>query len=277
MCIRDSITIGLGTITYNPDATGIIIAAGEAKSRIIKESLEHRPDVKYPATALSKLSKSCFYITKGASKSLSDSKNNYWESSDWNDEKLQRSILELSKKLNVFGTKLELEDLQKDNHCKNIPNLNENTVSDVINKIEEKVQKGSRLEKNQTFYHTGPHHDDIMLGLMPYIIQLIREPSNYHHFVNMTSGFTSVTNNFIKTLLSDTKVFLENDKIQMTRYDNFFEVGFKRKWDKDVFHYLDAIANNDTNEQKRGMSHSCLLYTSPSPRDGLLSRMPSSA
>ena len=90
---------------------------------------------------------------------------------------------------------------------------------------------------------------------MPYIIQLIREPSNYHHFVNMTSGFTSVTNNFIKTLLSDTKSFLENDKIQMTRYDNFFDVGYKRKWDKDVFHYLDAIANNDTNEQKRGMSH----------------------
>ena len=26
-----------------------------------------------------------------------------------------------------------------------------------------------------------------------------------------------------------------------------------------------------------GKSHNCLLYTSPSPRDGLLSRMPSSA
>ena len=26
-----------------------------------------------------------------------------------------------------------------------------------------------------------------------------------------------------------------------------------------------------------GMSYTCLLYTSPSPRDGLLSRMPSSA
>ena len=249
------ITIGLGTITYNPDTTVIIIAAGEAKSKIIKESLEHAPDVKYPATALSKLSKSCFYITNGASKSLSDSNINYWESSDWNDEKLQRSILELSKKINVFGTKLDLKDLQNDDHCKNIPNLNKNTVSDIIKKIEEKVQKGSKLEKNQIFYHTGPHHDDIMLGLMPYIIQLIREPSNYHHFVNMTSGFTSVTNNFIKTLLSDTKSFLEDDKIQMTRYSDFFDVGYKRKWDKDVFHYLDAIADNDIIEQKRGMSH----------------------
>ena len=27
----------------------------------------------------------------------------------------------------------------------------------------------------------------------------------------------------------------------------------------------------------KGRAHTCLLYTSPSPRDGLLSRMPSSA
>ena len=30
-------------------------------------------------------------------------------------------------------------------------------------------------------------------------------------------------------------------------------------------------------EKKTGKKESCLLYTSPSPRDGLLSRMPSSA
>ena len=30
-------------------------------------------------------------------------------------------------------------------------------------------------------------------------------------------------------------------------------------------------------EHRRVRSHGCLLYTSPSPRDGLLSRMPSSA
>ena len=49
------ITIGLGTITHNPEATGIIIAAGEAKAKIIKKALENEPDVKYPATALSKI------------------------------------------------------------------------------------------------------------------------------------------------------------------------------------------------------------------------------
>jgi glucosamine-6-phosphate deaminase len=249
------ITIGLGTITYNPEATGIIIAAGEAKSKIIKHSLEHAPHVKYPATALTKLKKSCFYITKGAAKLLIDSEKDYWENSEWDDQKLQRSILELSKKINIFGKKLSLKNLQDDDRCKDIPSLGINTLSSIIKKVESKVEKGSKLETDQTFYHTGPHHDDIMLGLMPYVIQLIREPSNHHHFVNMTSGFTSVTNNFILTLLLDTKTFLANHEIQMTKYENFFDSGFKKKWDKDVFHYLDAIASNNSSQQKRGMSH----------------------
>ena len=164
-------------------------------------------------------------------------------------------MLELSKKINVYGKKLSLKNLKNDPHCKNIPGLNENTVSAIINDIDKKVQKGIKQETDQTFYHTGPHHDDIMLGLMPYIIQLIREPTNYHHFVNMTSGFTSVTNNFIIDILSHTLSFLNNGKIQMADYSDFFDIGHMKKWDKDVFHYLDAIADNDIIEQKRGMSH----------------------
>ena len=249
------ITIGLGTITYNPDATGIIIAAGEAKSSIIKHSLEKSPDVKFPATALTKLKHSCFYITQGASKLLEDSETEYWKNEKWDKPKMQRSLFSLAKKINVYGKKLTLENLNNDPNCRRIPSLNENTVSSIISDIDKKVQKGTKQEKGQIFYHTGPHHDDIMLGLMPHIIQLIREPSNYHHFVNMTSGFTSVTNNFIINILSDTLSFLNNEKIQMTDYSDFFDIGYKKKWDKDVFHYLDAIANNDLNEQKRGMAH----------------------
>ena len=36
--------------------------------------------------------------------------------------------------------------------------------------------------------------------------------------------------------------------------------------------HLDVLSNNIANAKT-----TCLLYTSPSPRDGLLSRMPSSA
>ena len=47
----------------------------------------------------------------------------------------------------------------------------------------------------------------------------------------------------------------------------------------DVEGYNDiAVAFRSTSEGETGHAHGfCLLYTSPSPRDGLLSRMPSSA
>ena len=36
---------------------------------------------------------------------------------------------------------------------------------------------------------------------------------------------------------------------QMIEYSNFFEEGFNLKCDKDVYHYLDALAQNNIEEQ----------------------------
>ena len=41
--------------------------------------------------------------------------------------------------------------------------------------------------------------------------------------------------------------------------------------------YIDAIGGKDQISKINTLYMDCLLYTSPSPRDGLLSRMPSSA
>ena len=95
------ITIGLGTITITRSYR-YHNAAGEAKAKIIKNSLENEPDVNI-LQRLIKLKNSCFYITKGASKALTDSENDYWSNGIWDDQKLQRSILELSKKLMFLG------------------------------------------------------------------------------------------------------------------------------------------------------------------------------
>jgi len=60
------ITIGLDTITYNPDTVAIIIAAGEAKAEIVAKSIETPPRIKRPASVLSKLRFGRFYLTHGA-------------------------------------------------------------------------------------------------------------------------------------------------------------------------------------------------------------------
>ena len=249
------ITIGLGTITYNEHATAIIIAAGEAKAPIVKVSLETDQDVRYPATALQKLKNSRFYITEGASKALRDTKEHYWHHVPWDIEKKQNALLYLAKKKNKYGKKLSYDDLVNDPICKNIPGCNDQTVDEIIQSIDSKVQMGIKTDTNQVFYHTGPHHDDIMLGMMPHIIHLVREPTNKHIFANMTSGFTSVTNHFLKTIIQNTIDFLDNGRIEMTDYEDFFSSGYLLKWDKDVYHYLDKIANNDSIGQSRGLSH----------------------
>ena len=99
------ITIGLGTITCNPDAVAIILAAGEAKAGIVKHSLEKKEDVKYPATVLTRLKNSRFYLTTGASKKLKDTYNRYWTSTKWNIKKEQKALLNLSKKENISKKK----------------------------------------------------------------------------------------------------------------------------------------------------------------------------
>ena len=249
------ITIGLGTITYNKNATAIIIAAGEAKSSMIQSSLESDPTIKYPATSLQKLKNSRFYLTTGATKRLSNYRTDYWKNKDWDLKKSQRALLRLAKGKNTYGKKLTLKDLRDDSVCRDIPNLSKNTVPEIIDSIDNKVKKGIGQEKNQVFYHTGPHHDDIMLGMMPHIIQLIREPTNKHIFTNMTSGFTSVTNIFLRKIMKNTLDLYYNKKIQMISYKNFFSDGYKYRWDKDVFHYLDKIADSDIQGQNRGLSH----------------------
>ena len=54
-----------------------------------------------------------------------------------------------------------------------------------------------------------------------------------------------------------------------------YHTAFERK-DLKHFRTLHSLAFNQLGMKKAQVMH-CLLYTSPSPRDGLLSRMPSSA
>ena len=249
------ITIGLGTITHNKNATAIIIAAGEAKAPIVQKSIESEQNIMYPASSLQKLANSRFYITEGAAKNLKDVKNSYWMESPWDIRKKQKALLKLSKDKQTFGKKLTVEDFKKEKLFKNFRNLNKNTIPEIIDSIDKKVQRGIKSEKNQIYYHTGPHHDDIMLGMMPHIIHLVREPTNKHIFTNMTSGFTSVTNSFLIEVIKKTIDFINRDRVRMINYPDFFSNGYKFKRDKDVYHYLDRIADNDVNGQQRGLCH----------------------
>ena len=249
------ITIGLETITYNPEALAIIFAAGEAKADVIKDALENDPSNLYPASCLHKLPNGRFYLTNGAAVKLSDSVEKYYQTGEWTHQKTERAVIDLCPKINKFGHNITLDDLKADPYCRLIPNLNEQTVQSVIDSITAKFNKGLERESNQIFYHTGPHHDDIMLGIMPHTNRQLRDASNQFHFSVLTSGFTAVINQYVVTLLTETLKLISNNKIQMIKFPDFFAEGYQYKWDKDIYHYLDSVAANDEAEKRRGVCH----------------------
>ncbi|HOE24763.1 MAG TPA: hypothetical protein PLT71_04570 [Bacteroidales bacterium] len=249
------ITIGLGTITFNPDAVAIIFAAGDAKALVVRNALEHEPDNLYPATVLQRMKNARFYLTAGAAVQLHDSVEKYFREGEWTFEKTERAVFELCQKIDKYAHNLVLEDLKNDEYCSLIPGLSLNTVTEVIESTKRKIEAGLMTERNTTFLHTGPHHDDIMLGIFPAIIPQLRHITNKFHFSVLTSGFNAVTNTMLLELLEETQRLISVGMIQMLRYPDFFESGYKFKWDKDVSHYLDKVADKDEAGKLRGICH----------------------
>ncbi len=249
------ITIGLGTITWNPDAVAIIFAAGEAKAKMVKDVLENDPNVLYPGTALQQLKNARFYLTRGAASTLYDSMDRYYDEGEWSFEKTFRAVTDLCKRLDRYAMKLTMEEMKSDRYCSKIPGLTENTAEEVRQETIRRIEQGMVKEDNEVYLHTGPHHDDIMLGMLPHVIQQLRQPGNAFFFSVLTSGFTSVTNNLIRDVLQNVLFLMDKGDIGMLRYPDFFEEGYRFKFDKDVNHFLNKVAERDEYGKQRGLAH----------------------
>lgn len=252
---RKVITIGLGSITYNTEGVSVIFAAGESKAPVVKNALESGPDNLYPATVLQRQKNSRFYLTEGAASQLNDSIEKYYHDGEWTYEKTERAIFDLCLRIDKYATKLEQEDLKNDRYCSLIPNISLDTVNEVIENTKRKIERGTMKEHGTRFLHTGPHHDDIMLGIFPSIIQQLRIHANTFHFTVLTSGFTSVSNSLMISLLRSCRRLIAEGRIGMFKYPDFFEKGYNYKFHKDVSHYLDKIADNDEQGKLRGVCH----------------------
>ena len=71
-----------------------------------------------------------------------------------------------------------------------------------------KIERGCQTLAATRFLHTEPHHDDLMLGYLPYIVRHVRDATNVHYFVCFTGGFTAVTNRFIEDHIERLRRFL---------------------------------------------------------------------
>ncbi len=241
------ITIGLNTITYNKNATAIIIASGEAKANILRDSIENSQSNKYPATILQKLPSARFYLTDGAALRLKERRlRDIKKEESLSKLSIERAMINLAVERQKEVLKLNEEDYKNDVFGKYIltkTGLSADKINEQIHdSVLERFNRGIEPLENQRILHTGPHHDDIMLGYLPYIVHLVRTPTNQHHFSVLTSGFTAVTNSYMLEIMENLKQHFYNQDFISRLKTKYFEVSFDEGKNRDVNLYLDGIA-----------------------------------
>lgn len=251
------ITVGLATITKNPSVTTIIMAAGESKASVVKNAVESKPDILYPATALHRIEGARFYITSGAASGLTGRKlermQGFKKIPDIEREKI---LVDISYKENKKITELVPEDVKKDVFGSILLNKEKNLqLEDITEKISrnftDRLYRGIRRIPDTVFLHTAPHHDDIMLGYLPYILHLVREPSSSHFFATLTSGFTSVTNSYVLSMFENMEFCFKAGRLKKLLCEkDYFKPNNTVARNRDIYRYLDGVAGG-SEETKR--------------------------
>ena len=264
------ITIGLRTITYRKDTVAIIIAAGEAKAKIVAEAIENKKSNLYPATVLHSLPRARFYLTNGAARYLVERR--FVELSRKQTitaEDSERIIINLSiindKKLDELGDKDFEENKLGNELLKKSRQKSAELTEMVRKKMYQKLDDGVQSVENEVFMHTAPHHDDIMLGFWPYIVHLVRNPQNRHYFNYMTSGFTAVTNKYVLNLLLSLNNYIDTPQFSRLLADGYFDPANDNGRNGDVSQYLDGIVANshtmkEEAESKRMLRNLIFLF-----------------
>ncbi|MEJ2637914.1 MAG: 6-phosphogluconolactonase [Calditrichia bacterium] len=252
------ITIGLQTIVFSPDTTAIIIAAGEAKAKIVREAIESEKNNEIPASILQELDNSAFYLTQGAAKLLTERRHRMFASLEKlnEDHKLQ-IVTDCSLALNRRAVDLTKKDFNLTKTGKlltaRVPNNLEAYLRQVEDHFKSKIFEGLVSVKNQVFLHTAPHHDDIMLGYLPYLVRLMREPTNTHFFNYLTSGFTAVTNSFMLKQNTNAERFFNLPEFKALLEDDYFDPANLVYRNRDVLQFLDGLAADSREEMNAAL------------------------
>jgi len=260
---RPVITIGLGTITYNPECTAIITAAGEAKAKIVADAVQNDPSNRYPATVLQKLPNAAFYLTRGAAIALQEhSLELLKRESAVSDKKIEEIITDLSLKKRKQVIKLTSKDFAGDRRLETALSKRNEPVHElakmVHNRFEQKIEKGMHTRTGVRFLHTEPHHDDLLLGCLPYIVRHIRSAENTHYFMTLTSGFTAVTNHFMQKYIHHVDTFVKTPKCRALFKEGYFDPANNKARNRDIWRYLDGVAAKSQSVKDEGASRRLL-------------------
>ncbi|HDS85515.1 MAG TPA: glucosamine-6-phosphate deaminase [Phycisphaerales bacterium] len=251
------ITIGLRTITRNPDCTAIIMAAGEAKADVVAHAIQSGKDVRYPATSLQVLPGARFYLTEGAAKGLEERQyHRLRKQRKLSDADVEKYVIDLSVQKRKRLSRLSAGDFEQHRFAAETARKEKQPPSQLARQVQErlelKIKKGIEVLENTCFLHTEPHHDDIMLGYFGHLVRHFRKASNRHHFMTLTSGFTSVTNRFMEWQASTLQRFFHSHSFAALRREGYFDPDNRMARNRDVWQYLDGVAAGNAEMKDEG-------------------------
>jgi len=207
---KNAITIGLSTITKNPKAKIIIMAAGEAKGKVVRDAIMSVKHRSRPASYLQNIPGARFYLTEGSSLFLKDRRIEDIQKKCKYGTLSEKDLINAICDLSLLQSKKILELTAKDflqyektkhiyvywvKQSFSITMLKEKAVLFLI----ESLNRGLSLPAGQRILHTSPHHDDIMLAYHEITNFLFQYNRNY--IIYITSGFNSVSDSYVKSVL----------------------------------------------------------------------------
>ena len=248
------ITIGLATITYNPTATALIVAAGDAKAPIVAQAIQESKSPQYPASVLQDLPNARFYLTRGAASHLIERQfEDFNKAQNLSEEQSEETVVSLALKKEKPLAELSQGDFETERFARELLRKTGASPSELTAKarssIVNNIQAGLKQVSHTTFLHTEPHHDDIMLGYLAHIYHLVRDPSNQHYFANLTSGFTSVSNPYTLSIVQKLEGHINSFSFAGLIKSGYFDPKSTTKRMEDVYLYLDGAAASN-NERK---------------------------
>jgi glucosamine-6-phosphate deaminase len=240
------VTIGLGSITFNPECVAVILAAGETKAPLVRNAVCSEPSIRFPATALQELPRARFYVTTGAAGALPARRLEVIERGSGIAEQAERAVIDLALSLNKPLTAISRAEAAGDAFVAAVLRRRGGDFASLAGEVREsligRVARGAQPPSGKRFLHTEPHHDDLMLGCLPYIVRAGRSVTNEHFFVTLTSGFTAVTNNFVLKQVELLRRFLKDPAFRLLHAEGYFDPDSETGRSRDVWQLLDGLA-----------------------------------
>jgi glucosamine-6-phosphate deaminase len=260
---KSVITIGLRTITYDPEAVAIIFAAGEAKAKIVAATLHSERSNMYPGSVLAELPNARFYLTHGATRHMTNRLFVELEEREHaTDRDIYKIVMDLSLNQRKPIRELSRDDFLDDRFGAELLAKTQRSHEDLRYQAEQRVldclTRGHAPVEHKTLLHTAPHHDDIILGYMPYVTNAVRRHTTRHCFSYLTSGFNAVTNSYMHGAVTDLLERLQRGDFEQPLREGFFDPENVRTRRRDTAHFLQGVAKQ-YEEQKQEAAAQRLL------------------